>query len=329
MKEFELIDRIGRLAATLPANGFEPIGDDCTVYPIGGGESLLLTTDLLTEGIHFLRRTTPPYELGGKALAVNLSDTAAMGARPVAALLSLALPPDADDRWCEAFLEGYRDRGARYGVALAGGDTTSSHGGITINVTVIGRAADRHIKRRSDARPGDTILVAGALGASGSGLRDLLAGNASTANARLHNNPQPQVEEGIWLGARPEVHAMMDLSDGLASDLPHILDRSHVGATVEIDRLPIAAGSDAATAATGGEDYKLLLTADPTALPRLAADFEAAFGRPLYPIGRIEAGASRLQWLQRGRPVETGWKGYEHGNGRTGGDAPAAETDRT
>lgn len=311
MTEFELIARIGQLFGDVPRNGFEEPGDDCTVFGIGGGESLLFTTDLLTEGIHFLRATTPPYELGRKALAVNLSDVAAMGGRSVATLLSVALPPDAAGDWAEAFLRGYRDLSAEEGVMLAGGDTTSSQRDITVNVTVVGRAADRCIKRRSDARTGDAIVVAGALGASGTGLRDLLAGRPDTANARIHNAPVAQTAEGIWLGERTEVHAMMDLSDGLASDLRHILARSHVGAAVDLERIPIAADSDLTTALTGGEDYKLLFTAAPEALPELCRAFESRFGRTLYPIGTV-TDADAIVWLDRGRRVDADWHGYEH-----------------
>ena len=313
MTEFELIARIGQLFAGVPRNGFEEPGDDCTVLGIGGGESLLFTADLLTEGIHFLRDTTPPYELGRKALAVNLSDVAAMGGRSVATLLSVALPPDVSDEWTEAFLRGYRDLSAEEGVMLAGGDTTSSRHDITVNVTVVGRAADHCIKRRSAARAGDAIVVAGPLGASGAGLRDLLAGNLDTPNARIHNAPAVQTAEGLWLGERTEVHAMTDLSDGLASDLRHIAEQSHVGATVDLERIPIAPGSDLVTALTGGEDYKLLFTAAPDALPALCRAFESRFGRPLYPIGTVtKAEDDTIVWLDRGRRVETDWRGYEH-----------------
>ena len=138
MTEFGFIEAIRRSFADLPSNSFEGIGDDCAVLPIGGGESLLFTADLLTEGVHFLRRATSARELGGKALAVNLSDVAAMGARPVATLLSIALPADAAGAWAEEFMEGYRALSARHGVALVGGDTTRSEGGITVNVTAIG-----------------------------------------------------------------------------------------------------------------------------------------------------------------------------------------------
>ena len=183
MTEFGFIDHIRRRFADLPDQGFEGIGDDCAVLPLGG-EALVFTSDLLTEGVHFLRHATSARELGGKSLAVNLSDVAAMGARPVATLLSIALPPDAAGAWAEEFMEGYRESSARLGTPLVGGDTTRSESGVTINVTAIGRSPLTHLKRRRDARPGDALFVAGELGASGAGLRDLLAGAPGTPPAR-------------------------------------------------------------------------------------------------------------------------------------------------
>lgn len=311
MTEFGFIDKICARFAELPLNGFEGIGDDCAVLPVADGDALLFTADLLNEGVHFLRRATSARELGGKALAVNLSDIAAMGGRPVATLLSLALPPDAGETWAEEFMEGYHALSERYGVALVGGDTTRSGQGITINVTAIGRAPLSCIKRRSAARPGDVLFTTGALGASGAGLRDLLAGRLDTPAAVEHRNPRPQVEEGLWLGMRREVHAMMDLSDGLASDLRHILDRSGVGAEVLLERVPVAEGSDLQTAACGGEDYKLLLTADAEGAGRLADEFLKRFGSPLHPLGRI-TGTRELVWLQNGNPVPLDWHGFTH-----------------
>ena len=310
MTEFGFIDHIRRRFADLPDQGFEGIGDDCAVLPLGG-EALVFTSDLLTEGVHFLRHATSARELGGKSLAVNLSDVAAMGARPVATLLSIALPPDAAGAWAEEFMEGYRELSARFGTPLVGGDTTRSESGVTINVTAIGRSPLTHLKRRRDAGPGDAHFVAGELGASGAGLRDLLAGHPDTPPARIHRNPQPQVDEGIWLGGRPEVHAMMDLSDGLASDLRHILDESDCGAEVELERIPVAAGADLRTAACGGEDYKLLFTAAPAAARRLEEEFLARFGTPLHRIGRITERAG-LTWLQAGSPVQLDWQGFTH-----------------
>ena len=310
MTEFGFIEQIRRLFTTLPTNGFEGIGDDCAVLPLADGEALVFTTDLLAEGVHFLRHATSARELGGKALAVNLSDVASMGVRPVATLLSIALPSDAAGTWAQEFIEGYHDLSARYGTPLVGGDTTRSESGITINVTAIGRGPVAHLKRRRDARPGDRIFVAGKLGASGAGLRDLLAG-LETPLAAVHRNPEPQVDEGAWLGARKEVHAMLDLSDGLASDMRHILDLSHVGAEIELERIPVAAGADLRTAACGGEDYKLLLTVCEEQAERLAEEFRNRFGSPLYPIGRITRDGG-LTWLRNGSPEPLDWRGFEH-----------------
>ncbi len=311
MTEFGFIEAIRTLCADLPRNGFEGIGDDCAVLPTGAGESLVFTADLLTEGVHFLRAATTPEELGGKALAVNLSDVAAMGARPVATLLSIALPADATQEWAARFMTGYHALAARYGVALIGGDTTCSQTGITINVTAIGRAPDGHLKRRSAAAADDVLFVTGRLGASGAGLRDMLSGTYDTPLAAEHRNPRPQVEEGQWLGARPEVHAMMDLSDGLASDVCHIMACSSVGAAIDLDRIPVAEGADLRTAACGGEDYKLLLSASRDAAGQLAADYRNRFGEPLYEVGRIVAG-NALTWRRDGAEVLLDWRGFEH-----------------
>ena len=142
-------------------------------------------------------------------------------------------------------------------------------------------------------------------------MQDILAGRCDTPAAAVHRNPQPQVAEGIWLGSRPEVRAMMDLSDGLASDLKHILDRSGVGAEVAVEQIPAAPGADVRMAACSGEDYKLLLTAAPEAAERLAADFRIRFGTPLHPIGRITSGPG-LVWLRNGKPEPLDWHGFEH-----------------
>lgn len=312
--EFGLIGRLADWCRTLPANGFEGIGDDCAVLPVGGDEALVFTTDLLIEDVHFLRRAASPEELARKALHVNLSDVAAMGAHPVATLLSLALPADTvRSDWAERFARGYAEASAEAGVNLIGGDTTASPSGVSINVTAIGRAPFACLKRRDAARPGDVVLAAGELGASAAGLRDLLAGRYDTPLACLHKRPEAQVAEGEWLGRRGEVHAMMDLSDGLASDLVHILERSGVGAEIDVERIPVAAGADLEAALCGGEDYKLLLTACGEGAETLRRDFEAHFRCPLYPVGRIVASADPLvRWLRCGRPFAADWHGFRH-----------------
>lgn len=312
MTEFQFIDRIKKLTANLPGNGFEGIGDDCAVLPVAAEQALVFTTDMLCEGVHFLLDAATPREIGRKSLAVNLSDVAAMGATPVATLLSLSLPADAlRSGWGEAFMEGYEELSRRYGVLLAGGDTTSSSGPVTVNVTAIGRAPAANIKRRSAARAGDVILVGGILGESGAGLKDILAGRYDTPLAHIHKNPEPQVAEGIWLGSRQEVHAMMDLSDGLASDLLHIMEQSHVGAEIDTGSIPTTV--DLQTALCGGEDYKLLLTVDAVACPILLAQYAEHFGNPLYPVGRITAPVEGgIRWLKEGLPLSDRWTGFSH-----------------
>ena len=311
MTEFGLIDFAARLFADVDRHGWEAIGDDCTVLDIGGGEVVALTTDMLVEGVHFLRGATPARELGRKALAVNLSDVAAMGLRPVATLLSVALPHGAEQEWAREFIEGYSELSHREGVALVGGDTTSSKEGIAINVVAIGRGAAAPVKRRSAACVGDVVFVAGELGGSALGLDDILAGRYDTPYAALHRNPEAQTAEGAWLGGRSEVHAMMDLSDGLASDLVHILRASSCGAVIDVENIP-AAGGNVRAAVCGGEDYKLLLTASAEGAEELQRDFHETFGRELYRVGRIVASEPRIQWRERGVDIDPGWHGFVH-----------------
>lgn len=309
MTEFGLIDKIADMCRRLPDNGWEGIGDDCAVFPLGDS-SLVVTADMLVEGVHFLRHAATARETGRKSLAVNLSDVAAMGARPIATVLSVALPEDAAGAWVEEFMEGYTEMSAEYGVALVGGDTTASKSGVIVNVTAFGTAPSKNLKRRSAAVAGDIIAVSGRLGGSGAGLRDILAGRFDTDAARIHMNPEPQVAEGQWLGCRQAVHAMMDISDGVASDLRHIIERSGVGADVDLETIPT--DYDLRTALCAGEDYKLLLTVAADEFASVSAAFETQFGRPLYNIGRITADAGRLRWLRNGDVSDEDFQGFTH-----------------
>ena len=310
MTEFGLIDTIRDMFAAIPRNGFDGIGDDCTVFPLGSGESLVFTADLLAENIHFLRRATSARELGRKSLAVNLSDVAAMGARPIATLLSLAIPHDLPEGWIEDFMEGYRDLSAQYDVGLVGGDTTASDSGLVVNVTAIGRIARAKVKYRSGARENDIVYVTGYLGDSAQGLLDIRSGVYDSPFIAVHHDPHPCVNEGIWLGNQPEVHAMMDISDGLASDLPHILEESKTGAEISIERIPTRTTVELAV--TGGEDYQLLLTVGAEAADRIAAEYVRHFGKPLYGIGRIRSGTPDIIWSDNGEVVRPQWKGFRH-----------------
>lgn len=312
MTEFGLIEYVARLFGDVDRQGWESIGDDCTVLPIGGGEVLVMTTDMLQEGVHFLREATTAYELGRKSLAVNLSDVAAMGVRPVAALLSVALPAGLTDEWAKEFLDGFHSLAKEHGVALVGGDTTSSKCGVSINVVAIGRGKAECVKRRSAAGVGDVIFVGDELGASALGLKDILRGEYATPNASVHRNPMAQVELGEWLGEREEVHAMMDLSDGLASDLCHILKASGCGAEVDVESVP-AVESDVEAAVCGGEDYKLLFTVAASAADELERECQKRFNKPVYRVGRIIASAEpRICWLMDGREITPEWRGFTH-----------------
>lgn len=317
--EFGLIGRIASGFNDLIPQGWEGIGDDCAVIPWGDDKSLVVTTDLLVENVHFLRDRITPYELGYKSLAVNLSDIAAMGAKPVATFLSIGLPSDTVEvEWCDAFFEGYRS----FGVPLLGGDTTSSPEGIVINITVLGMAANSCIKRRNDARAGDMIAVTGPLGDSAAGLRAILQNipNDSDITELIgrHHKPRPHLAEGEWLGAQKGVHAMMDISDGVASDLLHILRASSLAATISANDIPVSPllqktaarlGWNAwEMALTGGEDYVLLLTADPARINDLQKQFAERFGSQLYVIGECRTGQPEINY----QGIDCQLTGYKH-----------------
>ncbi len=311
MTEFGFIDSIKALCSDLPSNDYEGIGDDCAILPIDSERSMLFTSDMLVERVHFLREATSPYDLGHKSLAVNLSDIAAMGGRPTATLLSLSIPAELTGEWIEEFMRGYRDLSQHYGVALVGGDTTASKGDLSINVTAIGEARTDSVKRRRDARAGDIIYVTNKLGGSGAGLSDILNGDFDTEFAALHKRPMPRVEEGVWLAQSNSVHAMMDISDGVASDLQHILKASGVGAEVDLSAVPCFDGVSTERALSAGEDYELLFTVSADIAPQLEAEYAARFGGAITPIGKIVAGES-IAWCEAGAVVERELFGFTH-----------------
>ena len=306
--EFSFIGDIATMFGSLPHHGFEPIGDDCTVLPMGD-EALVMTTDMLVEDVHFLREASSPEEIAHKSLMVNISDVAAMGAKPIATLLSLSLPESAQGEWSEAFMRGYYEASSNHNVALVGGDTTASRDRITINVVAIGRVCRSNIKRRSAAEVGDIIAVTGKLGASSKGLVDLMFGDLNTEAARIHRMAQARVTEGVWLGEQKEVHAMMDISDGIASDIKHIMEQSGVGADIELSAIPT--DYDIRYATTGGEDFELLLTVAEESFGAVATALRSATGTELTAIGRITEGGE-LRWLEDGVPTEIDLKGFTH-----------------
>ncbi len=298
------------------SEGVVGIGDDCAIMPCGEDE-LIYSTDMLMEGVHFLRDSATPEDIGWKSLAVNLSDIAAMGGMPEATFLSIALPKDAQGEWAERFIAGYAQLSHQFGVQLLGGDTTSSLRDIAINVGVLGRAPRGKSVRRSGANIGDSIYVTGPLGNSAGGLQAILNGWERTPEIvsliESHIRPMPRLSEGAALMRTGLVGAMMDISDGIASDLRHIVKASNVGAQVALDKLPISSdlklicntyGLDVHTLATGGgEDYELLFTA-PEGIEKLL-DF------PVYQIGEIVA-EEKLFWTMNNTVVDFSTKGFNH-----------------
>lgn len=275
--EFQLIQQISQQFS--PAPGTTGIGDDCAVIPQQTGLDSLFSTDMLIEGTHFLLEHADPYRLGWKSAAVNLSDIAAMGGKAVASFLSFALPGDLPEGWVSQFISGYKDISELFQCPLMGGDTTRSLDRLCISVTVLGESKSGQAKLRSSAEEGDLICTSGFIGDSAAGLDCILSHTADTplteALIRRHYLPMPRIKEGLALAQIEGVHAMMDISDGIGSDLRHILKASQKGAVIDCRKLPISeetrqycslSGKDPLEfALSGGEDYELLFTISPDA----------------------------------------------------------------
>lgn len=290
--EFGLIARLTRDLATRPDVALG-IGDDAAALDFGGGNLLLATCDAQVAGRHFLIDVATPEEIGHKALAVNLSDIAAMGGEPLWALISLIAPPDLDGAILDGIYAGLGALARRYNVAIVGGNVSSTTGPLTLDITALGRVERQRMLTRSGARPGDALLVTGALGGGLAGLRahtappgtPLPSEALAQVRARMAT-PQPRVHEGQALAATGLVTAMMDLSDGLAGDLGHLCARSGVGALLDEAALPMtdatraiaqALGADSlAFALYGGDDYELLFTSPPGAVAHVIEAVRAA-----------------------------------------------------
>jgi thiamine-monophosphate kinase len=336
MAELALIRLIRAATTAGPDSGvLTGIGDDTAVLEPSRGAKILATTDLLIEDVHFRRAWATPFDIGWKAMAVNLSDIAAKGGRPRWALVALALPAPVARMDVEALYDGMRQAAAPHGVVVVGGDTSTSPHGWFVNVTLLGEhAGNPHL--RSAAKPGHAIAVTGALGRSAAGLAALEAGRerlseGARAVIAAHLRPVARVAEGRWLatapgvGAMPSVGAMIDLSDGLSADLGHICRESGVGARVALDRVPVDAAARRVArdlhvdplkwAVAGGEDFELLLTCDPASVEGLADGLRRATGADLTAIGLIDGQNPSVTFLDAaGNPVAMP-AGYEHFSG--------------
>ena len=313
--EFDLIARYFDRPAR---NTLLGVGDDAALIRPAPGMALAVSADMLVAGRHFFP-DCDPQRLGHKALAVNLSDLAAMGARPRWALLSLALP-EADEAWLAGFSQGFFALAECHGIDLVGGDTT--RGPLNISVTILGEVAAAQALRRDGAVAGDDLWVSGELGGAALGLRHLLAevaldpAEAAACVDRLER-PQPRVALGLAL---PGIaHAAIDVSDGLLADLGHILERSGLGADLALAALP-AAGAVAARLPdvramacllAGGDDYELCFTADPARRDDVLAVARTA-GVTVSRIGRVSAAPGRRIWRPDGGLLDMEVTGFDH-----------------
>ena len=308
MNEFELIARLTR---NLPTNEsvLAGAGDDCAVLDLGVPEKLILfKTDAVVEGFHFTR-ATPPEQIGRKALARCLSDIAAMAGTPTAALVTIGLPKDFDAEFVSKIYDGLNSLAKKTGVAIVGGETTTNPGGIMISISLIGTVPRGKPILRSGAKVGDAIFVTGELGGS-------LAGK--------HLDFEPRLAEARWLAEHFQLHALMDLSDGLAGDLSHILKASNVGAALLKTALPVsraaklrARAGDAAkpallAALTDGEDFELVFTIASRDAVKLLDAWKKKFPTlKLSCVGKIIAGAG-IELRDKNGSQKLNAHGYVH-----------------
>lgn len=316
MNEFELIRTYFARQPVARRDVVLGIGDDAAVLQPAPGQQLVVTTDLLVAGVHFLP-DVDPASLGHKALAVNLSDLAAMGAEPAWFLLNIALP-SVDEKWLAGFCDGLFALARQYNVQLVGGDT--SRGPLTIAIEAHGFVPAGQALTRSGARPGDRIFVTGTLGDAGLALRHRqgrlqLAAAELPACVKRMDRPMPRIEAGLLL--RAVAASAIDISDGLVADLGHILEQSNTGARIDLGRVPVSpayrahlhdAGWDLALA--NGDDYELCFTVPPeklTALEKIKSRFP-----DITEIGIIESEPGLRIFDVAGKPYVSKITGHDH-----------------
>jgi thiamine-monophosphate kinase len=309
LTEDDLIGKLQAIVARAAPNALlVGIGDDAAVWQPSRSHRSVITTDALVEGVHFTRAAMSAADAGHRALASNLSDVAAMGAKPVLATIAFGVGPGADETWILDCYRGIAALAERAKCAIAGGDIVRAPA-ITIAITIVGEVRPSNLKTRAGMLPGDTIAVTGPLGASRAGLAvatehpELAGDPAATEALHAFRRPEPRLAEGRWLAASRNVRALMDTSDGLSTDLARLARASQCGATIET--IPVAgaartlaarAGANAeAWALDGGEDFELLVAVAARAFSHLAGRFHARFGRPLLRVGvaTAESGVRR------------------------------------
>lgn len=310
--EFEFISRLKEKF------GLGRVGDDCAVLPSNAETDLVVTADVLVENVDFRLDWTLPEWLGHKALAVSLSDVAAMGAEPLWAMISIAIPPNLwDEGFLERFYNGWSGLATEFGVELIGGDISRIDGPLVIDSIAGGSVGRGKAVLRSGARPGDSIYVSGSLGGAAGGLKLLEDGHRPTEDLPLpvtrQLQPQPQVALGKSLGQQRLATAMIDISDGFSSDIAHLCEAGGVGAQVSAAALPIdsdlsryfAPDECLELALNGGEDFELLFTSG-------KHDLEALPGHRITRVGQITSTTGHVEIVRDGHTVPLEPRGYQH-----------------
>ncbi len=325
--EFGFIKRISRGCLIRPQNVIKAIGDDAAAFIPAPGQVILVTTDLLVERIHFLRDATSGFNLGYKALSVNLSDIAAMGGIAREAFISIAVPENCLIEYLEDLYNGKKTLAAEFDVNLLGGDTTRSKADLIINISVVGYAFEKEILYRNTAQHGDIICTTGFLGDSRAGLylimNDIKAdSNELKALLNAHVIPKQYLREGRFLALQGGVHAVIDVSDGLSSDIGHIAEESNVGIRLYSEKIPVSNNLEKFCARfdfdpveyafAGGEDYTLLCTISPEKVNHIAANYVKRFRNPLYQIGEITDSGKMELILSNGQIRSFTPSGWDH-----------------
>ncbi len=333
--ELDLISWIREQEQDFPASVLRKIGDDCATFNPSFASSLAITTDLMVENIHFRRNWVHPFLLGRKALLTNLSDLAAAGAQPYGCLLTLALPAELARGYFYPFMKGILAESRRWKTPLLGGDLSNS-AQIMINLTVWGYIDEGEAVYRSTARGEDYLILVGEVGLSRLGLRMLekenpvglselssegalakWAGNPFRYRClKAHLLPEPPLEVGVWLRKKGLVNAMIDISDGLASDLLHIARESHLTALLELDKIELPMEvQDRSLARSavldGGEDYALLFTSSSSQMDRIQASYPLHFP-PYKVIGRLVEGQPAIALIHEGKRLPYEPQGFDH-----------------
>ncbi len=324
--EFGLIEKIRSAVKTNNPNILLGIGDDAALFKTTPGHEMVLTTDMLVEGKHFDFKTISPWQLGAKTMAVNISDCAAMGAKPTVAVVSLGIPTNFSVRDIEAFYDGLNEWGESYGAQVVGGDTVGS-GQFVVNVALVGEVEKGKALRRSRAKAGDALFVTGTLGDSGAGLYALQhpspkGKESESLLVKRHLCPVPRFNVGRALAVEGIASSAIDISDGLSSEIHHLCEESGVGAEIHEEAIPLSPSllhfcekrelDPLVFALSGGEDYELLFTVP---LPKIskAVRLPGSTGVVVKSIGRMLPQAKGITMITKnGRKIPLKKQGFDH-----------------